>query len=121
MTYCEGFVVLPLPNPWADIEHGWCVTTDGMVIDVTLGTPGLSYFGAPFSPEEVAKAGSVPLIDEIIENQLTEILRLPERKRVSDGNEIKAICAGTETGAASQRAQGVDEEPGETGCHEACG
>jgi hypothetical protein len=71
LIYCEGFVVLDLgKGTAADIEHGWCVTTDGKVIDVTLAKPGLSYFGVTFSPEELADIDSVPLIASIIEKQL---------------------------------------------------
>jgi hypothetical protein len=31
------------------MEHGWCVTRNGKVIDVTLRRPGLSYFGVSYS------------------------------------------------------------------------
>lgn len=75
LTYCEGFVVLPLPKSRADIAHGWCVTTEGKVIDVTLGKPGLSYFGVTYPLEALAEIDSVPLIDRIIETQLEAEMR----------------------------------------------
>jgi hypothetical protein len=78
LTYCEGLVLLPLPNSWVPIEHGWCVTNDDQVIDVTLGKPGLSYFGVPFTLEEVDEADSVPLIDWIIERELEAEMKGPK-------------------------------------------
>jgi hypothetical protein len=70
-TYCEGIVVLQFrAGKLIDIEHGWCVTTDKKVIDVTLEKPGLSYFGVPYSPEEMTTIDSVPIIDNIIKSQM---------------------------------------------------
>ena len=71
LTYCEGIVVLHFTEgKCIDIEHGWCVTTDRKVIDVTLEKAGLSYFGVPYSPQEMAGIDSVPFIDQIIESQM---------------------------------------------------
>jgi hypothetical protein len=70
LRYCEGFVVVQLGNDSAtDIEHGWCVTPDGKVIDVTLRKPGLCYFGVSYAPKELAAANCLPLTDTIIRRQ----------------------------------------------------
>ncbi len=78
LTYCEGFVALPLPNSYAAIDHGWCVTAEGKVVDVTLRPPRLAYFGVTFALAELAEADSLPLIDTIIERRLQDTLGLPE-------------------------------------------
>ncbi len=51
------------------------MTKDGKVIDVTLGKPGLSYFGVPFPLAEMAGVHSLPFIDHIIEMQLKAEMR----------------------------------------------
>jgi hypothetical protein len=47
LSYCEGLVVVErIPIP---VEHGWCVTSEGSVVDVTLKKPALTYFGVVFN------------------------------------------------------------------------
>lgn len=51
LTYVEGYChmgVIP-------IEHAWCVTENGTVIDTTL-KDAVGYFGIPFDTEYMAKA-----------------------------------------------------------------
>ena len=69
LTYCEGFVVIPLSkDKWAEIEHAWCITEDATVIDVTLREPGLAYFGVAHTPKDFEIGHyALPIIDEIIE------------------------------------------------------
>lgn len=86
LTYVEGFVVIPLgEGRMGDVEHGWCVTKGGMVIDVTLKKPGLAYFGVPYTEKE--RGGfmvSLPRIDEILEKQIeSEMKRRKPKPRAS--------------------------------------
>lgn len=78
LTYCEGYVLVRLGESTADVEHGWCVTTEGKVIDVTLKETGLSYFGVPYTSEEVATSVELPIIDAIIDRKLAERAKAPE-------------------------------------------
>ncbi|MBI3675185.1 MAG: hypothetical protein HY243_01025 [Proteobacteria bacterium] len=80
LTYCEGFVVIPLSKSrMTDVEHGWCVTKSGTVIDVTLEKPGLAYFGVPYTAKERGGfQSSLPRIDAILAKQLETDLK--ERK-----------------------------------------
>jgi hypothetical protein len=48
LIYCEG-QALTAGGYVTEVEHAWCVTPDGMVVDVTWAAPGLSYFGVPFT------------------------------------------------------------------------
>lgn len=66
LTYCEGFVLFSLGSRAAEVEHGWCVATDGRVIELTLGQIGLSYFGIPYRPEQLAGNPDLPLTDDIV-------------------------------------------------------
>lgn len=46
LTYVEGFAFSG-PNSLA-LEHAWCVTGDGRVVDTTWAEPGAVYYGVPF-------------------------------------------------------------------------
>lgn len=70
LTYCEGYVLMPLGERVTEVEHGWCVTAEGGVIDVTLKEVGLSYFGVPYSFAEMAAIKELPIVDSIITEQL---------------------------------------------------
>src|SRR5262249_16764754 len=70
LAYCEGFVLDP--ETLLHIEHGWCVTDDGMVIDVTLREPGLSYFGVTYTPVQVASASQLPISHKIVADNLKQ-------------------------------------------------
>jgi hypothetical protein len=73
LTYCEGIVVTEFGEErTTEIDHGWCVTEDGKVIDVTLENPGLTYFGAVFTKDEMIDVDVLPLIYNIIGKQLEE-------------------------------------------------
>jgi hypothetical protein len=72
LTYCEGFVLMPLGDRATHIEHGWCVTAEGKVIDVTLKEAGLSYFGVPYLLEEIEVIEELPVVDAIIEKMLEQ-------------------------------------------------
>jgi len=66
LTYCEGFVLFSLGSRAAEVEHGWCVAADGRVVEVTLRQIGLSYFGIPYRPEQLAGNPDLPLTDDIV-------------------------------------------------------
>ena len=66
LAYCEGYVLIPLGGRAAEVEHAWCVTDEGRVVDVTLRQAGLAYFGIPYTPEEMAGDPDLPLADDII-------------------------------------------------------
>ncbi|HEY2414837.1 MAG TPA: hypothetical protein VGI40_21510 [Pirellulaceae bacterium] len=68
LAYCEGFVVVPLGRgQTTDVEHGWCATADGWVIDLTLKEPGLAYFGVAYTEEEIGDGDALPVIDELLD------------------------------------------------------
>lgn len=66
LTYCEGFVLFSLGSRAAEVEHGWCVAADGRVIELTLRQVGLSYFGIPYRPEQLAGDPDLPLTDDVV-------------------------------------------------------
>lgn len=76
LAYCDGFVmasiggVINLP-----IEHGWCVTADGKVVDITFSDPGNAYFGVLYTPQEMAEADRLPISDAIIINQAKDEIK----------------------------------------------
>lgn len=72
LTYCEGYVLISLGSGAAEIEHAWCVTAEGKVIDITLRQAGLSYFGIPYTPDEMAGDPDLPLVDNIILARMKE-------------------------------------------------
>jgi hypothetical protein len=55
LTYCEGqMLIMGLP-----IDHGWCVTPEGIVVDPTVDNKDgriTEYFGVPFSQEYLIEA-----------------------------------------------------------------
>lgn len=51
LTYVEG--VARRQNSPLDLEHAWCVDTDGRIYDPTWDPPGIAYFGVPFCTEYV--------------------------------------------------------------------
>ena len=64
VTYVEGYVSCVVP-----LQHAWCVTADGVVIDPTLGDAKLGstagttdrisdYFGVPFRTDYLMKAST---------------------------------------------------------------
>ena len=48
LTYCEGRAFGSIPVP---VEHAWCVTQDGSVIDTTWPDGPAEYFGAAFTTD----------------------------------------------------------------------
>jgi hypothetical protein len=66
LTYCEGYALISTGSSAAEVEHGWCVTADGQVVEVTLRQPGLSYFGVAYRPEQLAGNPDLPLVDDIV-------------------------------------------------------
>lgn len=66
LTYCEGYVLFSLGSGAAEVEHAWCVTVEGKVIDVTLKQVGVSYFGIAYTPEELGGNPDLPFTDDII-------------------------------------------------------
>jgi hypothetical protein len=54
------------------VDHAWCVTEDGKVIDVTLKNAGLSYFGVPFTLEDLEKITAFPALDEMVDAELAK-------------------------------------------------
>jgi len=69
LTYCEGTVLCQFGTL---VDHAWCVTDDGKVIDVTLKNTGLSYFGVPFTLEELEKVTAFPALDELVDAELAK-------------------------------------------------
>lgn len=68
LRFCEGYVVVErIPRP---IEHGWCVTKEGVVVDVTLRKPliPLAYFGVVFNSEFAATRDLPAMESVLIEN-----------------------------------------------------
>lgn len=73
LAYCEGIVVTKIgKDQTTEIDHGWCVTEENKVIDVTLEKPGLTYFGAVFTKEEMIDVDVLPLIYNLIDKQVEE-------------------------------------------------
>jgi hypothetical protein len=68
LRYCEGYVVVEgISIP---MEHGWCVTEDGSVLDVTLRKPliPLAYFGVVFNSLFAATRHLPAMESVLIEN-----------------------------------------------------
>ncbi len=55
LIYCEGYAIPNIGNVVHEMDHAWCVDAEGNVIDNTWRTPGLAYFGIPFTPRFVHK------------------------------------------------------------------
>lgn len=70
LTYCEGAVLCQFDTLVSHVDHAWCITEDGKVIDVTLKNSGLSYFGVPFAPEELERISAFPALDELVDREL---------------------------------------------------
>jgi hypothetical protein len=63
LSYCEGYVVIErIPIP---MEHGWCMTDQGKVVDVTLKKPGLAYFGVVFN-SLYAATHDLPMLESVL-------------------------------------------------------
>lgn len=65
LSYCEGYVLVSgVPMP---MEHGWCVTEEGGVVDVTLAKPivPLSYFGVVFNAL-FAATRDLPAVESVL-------------------------------------------------------
>ena len=75
LTYCEGSVLCQFNTLISEIDHAWCVTDDGKVIDVTLKNAGLSYFGVPFTLEELEAITAFPALDELVDLELAKDVR----------------------------------------------
>lgn len=64
LGYCEGYVLVSEKLP--PVEHGWCITKGGLVVDVTLAEPRPSYFGVLFD-RAYSLGHDSPLIDSVID------------------------------------------------------
>ena len=73
LTYCEGSVLCHCDTLISYVDHAWCVTDDGKVIDVTLKNAGLSYFGVPFTLEELETITEFPALDELVDRALAKV------------------------------------------------
>jgi hypothetical protein len=63
LSYCEGYVVIEhIPFP---MEHSWCITEQGNLVDVTLKKPGLTYFGVVFN-SLFAATRDLPLMESVL-------------------------------------------------------
>ena len=65
LSYCEGYVVVEgIDIP---MEHGWCVTEEGSLVDVTLRKPliPLAYFGVVFN-SLFAATRDLPAIESVL-------------------------------------------------------
>jgi hypothetical protein len=75
LSYCEGYVVVK--GIGMPMEHGWCVTDQGTLVDVTLRKPvtPLAYFGVVFN-SLFAATRDLPAIESVlIENAEPAIWR----------------------------------------------
>jgi hypothetical protein len=75
LSYCEGYVVVKgIDMP---MEHGWCVTEDGTLVDVTLRKPliPLAYFGVVFNSLFAATRDLPAMEAVLIENAEPAIWR----------------------------------------------
>jgi hypothetical protein len=65
LSYCEGYVVVNGVS--IPMEHAWCVTADGSLVDVTLRKPliPLAYFGVVFNSLFVA-SHDLPAIESVL-------------------------------------------------------
>jgi hypothetical protein len=75
LRYCEGFVVIKgIDIP---MQHGWCVTAEASVVDVTLRKPliPLAYFGVVFNSLFVATRDLPAIESMLIENAEPAIWR----------------------------------------------
>lgn len=51
LTYVEGYAVCDFGDgDLLPLQHAWCVTADGTVVDPTWPTPGVAYLGIPLGP-----------------------------------------------------------------------
>ena len=72
LTYCEGTVLCKFDTLISHVEHAWCITDDGKVIDVTLKNAGLFYFGVPFTLEELEAITAFPALDELVDREFAK-------------------------------------------------
>lgn len=72
LTYCEGSVLCKFDTLVSHVDHAWCVTDDGKVIDVTLKNAGLSYLGVPFTLDELEMITAFPALDELVDRELAK-------------------------------------------------
>jgi hypothetical protein len=70
LTYCEGCVLCQLNDLVTHVDHAWCVTGDGKVVDVTFKNSGLSYFGVVLTMKELATVTTFPALDELVDLEL---------------------------------------------------
>ena len=65
LSYCEGYVVVKGVS--IPMEHAWCVTAEGMLVDVTLRKPliPIAYFGVVFNPLFAANH-DLPAIESVL-------------------------------------------------------
>jgi hypothetical protein len=49
LMYVEGYALLDLGAGGIPLEHAWCCTTDGALVEVTTPEPWGAYFGMGFS------------------------------------------------------------------------
>jgi hypothetical protein len=78
LSYCEGYVVVE--NISYPVEHAWCVTREGNVLDVTLKKPLIpwAYFGVVFN-SQFASTRDLPAMESVlIENAKPAVWR-PKR------------------------------------------
>jgi hypothetical protein len=64
LTYCEGIACRA--NGQDMEEHGWCVTAEGKVIEVTWTEVGLSYFGVTYTEDVIIKAKKLPVSEAMV-------------------------------------------------------
>jgi hypothetical protein len=65
LSYCEGYVVIK--DMSIPMEHAWCVTADGSLVDVTLRKPliPVAYFGVVFN-SLFAATHDLPAIESVL-------------------------------------------------------
>jgi len=65
LSYCEGYVVVKGVS--IPMDHAWCVTADGIVVDLTLRKPlfPLAYFGVVFNSLFVV-SHDLPAIESVL-------------------------------------------------------
>ncbi|MFC9433741.1 hypothetical protein [Nocardia sp. NPDC057030] len=60
LVYTEGFAFHILP-----VQHAWCVSPDGIVVDPTWEEPGCAYFGVAVADRSLWPTGGGGLLSDI--------------------------------------------------------
>jgi hypothetical protein len=68
LAYCEGYVLVDIgriDRKPEYFDHAWCIDSENNVIDITLRTMPVSYFGIEYEPKELA-VDKLPIMEMIL-------------------------------------------------------